>query len=303
MDEARKKTDRDLLRMEKKISKIYRQAQKEITEKWNNYMKRGQKRLSALYDSYKNEKDPDKKAKALQKYQDALHAYTFENKRYKDMINETTLRLANVNKIALAYINGKMPRIYTINYNQIDPKAIQLGIDFTIVDEGTVERLIKDGDIQLPYKTLNISKDQRWNTKKLNSSLLQGILQGESIVKIAQRILPIISNNENAAIRNARTMVTGAENKGRLDRYYDLEERGAILTKVWIATGDSRTRDWHAYMDGQEIDIHAKFTDGLGNRLEYPGDPSAPPATVYNCRCSMKTHILGIRKNGRARYI
>ena len=49
-------------------------------------------------------------------------------------------------------------------------------------------------------------------------------------------------------------------------------------------------------MDGQEVDPDDVFVDGNGNKLEYPGDPSADPSTVYNCRCSMKTHIIGFRK-------
>ncbi len=289
--------------MEKRIRKIYKQARREITAEWDKYMKHGQERLSVLYDLYVNADYKDKQA-AKQAYQDALNAYTLKNNRYRDMIADVTLRLAKVNQIAIDYLNGEMPQIYQVNYNQAIRGIKQLGIDFTIVDEATIERRITDGDITLPRKELNITKDMLWNTKQLNSSLLQGLLQGESIVKIAERILPIVGNNENAAIRNARTMVTGAENQGRLDRYKQLEKQGAVLNKVWIATHDGRVRDWHLTMDGQEVGIHQKFTDGNGYQLDYPGDPSAHPSTVYNCRCSMKTNIIGVKsKTGRITYL
>lgn len=289
--------------MEKRIRKIYKQARREITAEWDKYMKHGQERLSVLHDLYVNADYKDKQA-AKQAYQDALNAYTLKNNRYRDMIADVTLRLAKVNQIAIDYLNGEMPQIYQVNYNQAIRGVKQLGIDFTIVDEATIERRIIDGDITLPRKELNITKDMLWNTKQLNSSLLQGLLQGESIVKIAERILPIVGNNEKAAIRNARTMVTGAENQGRLDRYKQLEKQGAVLNKVWIATHDGRVRDWHLTMDGQEVGIHQKFTDGNGYQLEYPGDPSAHPSTVYNCRCSMKTNIIGVKsKTGRITYL
>lgn len=289
--------------MEKRIRKIYKQARREITAEWDKYMKHGQERLSVLYDLYVNADYKDKQ-EAKQAYQDALNAYTLKNNRYRDMIADVTLRLAKVNQIAVDYLNGEMPQIYQVNYNQAIRGVKQLGIDFTIVDEATIERRITDGDITLPRKELNITKDMLWNTKQLNSSLLQGLLQGESIVKIAERILPIVGNNENAAIRNARTMVTGAENQGRLDRYKQLEKQGAVLNKVWIATHDGRVRQWHLEMDGQEVDIHQKFTDSNGYQLDYPGDPSAHPSTVYNCRCSMKTHIIGVKSpNGRIEYL
>jgi SPP1 gp7 family putative phage head morphogenesis protein len=136
-----------------------------------------------------------------------------------------------------------------------------------------------------------------WNKKQINSSVLQGVLQGESIDKMAKRLLPIVGNNEKAAIRTARTMVTGAENRGRQDRYDEYEEAGVVMNKVWIATPDNRVRDWHLSLDGQEVPTDGYFVDGLGQELEYPGDPYAPPNTVYNCRCSMRSHILGMRQS------
>lgn len=302
-DKARKWTDAQLKVMEARVRKIYRQARREITAEWDEYMKHGQERLSVLYDLYVNAPVGEKQA-AKKAYQDALNAYTLKNNRYNDMIADVTKRLASVNQIAISYLNGELPQIYQVNYNQAVQGVKQLGIDFTIVDEATIARRITDGDITLPYKELNITKDMRWNTKQLNSSLIQGLLQGESITKIAERILPIVGNNEKAAIRNARTMVTGAENQGRLDRYKDLEKRGAVLNKVWIATHDGRVRDWHLSMDGQEVGIYQKFTDGNGQQLDYPADPNGQPNTVYNCRCSMKTHILGVKSpNGRITYL
>ena len=302
-DKARKWTDAQLKDMEARVRKIYKQARREITAEWDEYMKHGQERLSVLYDLYVNAPYGEKQA-AKKAYQDALNAYTLKNNRYNDMIADVTKRLASVNQIAIAYLNGELPQIYQVNYNQAVKGVKQLGIDFTIVDEATIARRISDGDITLPYKQLDPIKDVRWNTKQLNSSLLQGLLQGESITKIAERILPIVGNNEKAAIRNARTMVTGAENQGRLDRYKDLEKKGAVLNKVWIATHDGRVRDWHISMDGQEVGIHQKFTDGNGQQLDYPADPHAHPNTVYNCRCSMKTHIIGVKSpNGRITYL
>ena len=36
----------------------------------------------------------------------------------------------------------------------------------------------------------------------------------------------------------------------------------------------------------------------------YPGDPSGEPEEVYNCRCSIRTHIIGFKKeDGSISYI
>ena len=209
------------------------------------------------------------------------------------MVLDTTRHICKTNKIATAYMNGEMPKIYRVNYNQIDPAAVIPGIKYDMLDENAVRHLIKDGTI--PQKKMDPEKDITWNTKQIGSTVLQGIIQGESIKDIAKRLMPIVDKNEASAIRNARTMTTCAENRGRLDRYADYESKGLVMAKVWIATGDNRTRDWHLSMDGQEVSKDEEFTDGQGNKLMYPGDPDAEPQTTWNCRCSMRSHILGVR--------
>lgn len=290
-DKARQVTDKKLSQLERKIAKTYNQAREELTKTWAEYMEQGDAHLSALYAS------GDKKA-----YQSALKEYTLTNQHYKEMVEATTFKLANVNKTALAYAKGELPEIYAINYNHMatiyseSGIDVRLGINFTIRNPYTVKRMIIDGDIKLPNanKRLNIPKDQRWNTKQINSSVLQGITQGESMDKIAKRLQPILDNNEAAAIRNARTLVTGAENRGRLDSYEAAQDDGIVLEKQWMATGDGRTRDWHLALDGVSIPIDEMFDDGYGG-LMYPGDPSGAPESVYNCRCRMISKIIGFK--------
>lgn len=292
-DAARVWTDEQLLEIEAHIRQIYTQAQDEISVKWRDYMRRTEPKLENLYNAYLTA-PADKKQETLQKYQNALQNYTFKNKWYKNMVDETTLRLANVNEIAIKYINGQIPAIYATNFNFIDSDAIATGINWTLRDEYTVRNMIMD---TLPEKELNYAKDMAWNRKQINSSVLQGIIQGESIPKIANRLYPIVGRNQVSAVRTARTTVTMAENRGRQDRYEDYESQGVVMGKVWIATPDNRVRDWHISMDGQEVGVDESFVDGLGQAVEFPGDPSAPPNTIYNCRCTMRSHIIGIKQS------
>lgn len=176
------------------------------------------------------------------------------------------------------------------------------GITFNLLDVHTVDRLVKNGDIRLPRKGLDAPKDERWNTKQMSSKLLQGILNGSSIPEIAQSLMEVIGNNKVSAVRNARTMVTGAENAGRLGSYQDLAEKGVVQKKVWLATHDERVRESHIEIDGEERDPDKAFSNGL----MYPGDtdPSVDPSEVWNCRCSMKDHIIGFRRaDGSISYI
>lgn len=163
---------------------------------------------------------------------------------------------------------------------------------FSLVDASTVDRLRRDGDIKLPPKKVNVPKDERWNTKQMTSKLMQGILNGDSIPKISESLLDVVHNNDVSATRAARTLVTQAENHGRLDSYKTLDSQGVVQEKVWIATPDSRTRASHLDVDGETVGINDTFSNGL----EYPADPSGDPAEVYNCRCSMRTEIVGFRR-------
>lgn len=306
------------MEMEQEISDIYSEAQSGITEKWEAYMKRGEIRLSKLREKAEAEiKSGSGESTAQKAYENAVRNYTLRNDNYKAMVDATTDRLAHTNEIALAYSNDQLPDIYVKNWAQVGEDLKSVNLSFTedngstikkLVNEDTVKRMIQTGDVTTPFmespKYLNIPKDKRWNTKQINSSVLQGILQGESMQDIAKRIFPIVDRNASAAIRNARTLVTGAENAGRNDSYKRLEDEGVVMKKVWLATGDERTRAWHLDMDGQEVDPDESFTDGNGNKLKFPGDPSAAAETVYNCRCSMKTKIIGFRKaDGSISYV
>ena len=300
MDKARVQTDRKLRKVEKKLNKIYAQAEHEIYGKWDAYMERQAKKLAVLQKEYddlikagKKDEARELSAKLKQKKQSVL----LRNDEYKSMAQITADNMAKVNATALAYVNGVMPEIYILNYNAVAGAVKEIGgISFNLVNQNAVKYMVMKNPNLIPRKTFNKYKDVKWNLKRINSSVLQGIIQGESIPKIAKRLEPIFNNNKASAVRNARTLVTSVENKGKLDSFEKLEEDGAVIKKIWVATGDDRTRDWHLSMDGQEVDLDEDFEDGLGNSLAYPGDPNGEPETVYNCRCAMKPHIIGFRK-------
>lgn len=286
--------------MEKEIQSQYRQAQKEITSKWNDYMDRAGKRLESRQNALSSalrSGDSDKIIEAQNALESAKKAVTIQDAKYKAMVEDTALRISESNQTAIDYINDRTPNIYANNYNQVNGIAEDAGVQFRVINEDVVRQRIKEGDIKLPKSRLSVPKDVRWNTKKMNSAVLQGILQGESMNDIAKRLLPIVDNNASSAIRNARTLVTQAENSGRLDSYKALEEEGAVLKKVWMATPDERTRDAHLELDGQEVGIDEPFVDIDGNELMFPADPSADPSTVYNCRCTMVTRIEGVNRD------
>lgn len=328
-DKAREWTDKELEKLERKIAKIYKQSEKEMKEKWDAYMRRGEKRLAKYESAYSDalkSGDDNLISEAKKQLQDANKSFTLKNKYYKEMVDSVTLDMAKTNQMALSYIHEQLPEIYAVNYAQANEIVKNLGEKYTLPNKNAIKNMVLDGKIETPFMNsknfINIPKDQRWNTKFINSEVLQGIIQGEDIRKISKRIFPEIDSktvkeglskkelkslekrNRQAALRNARTLVTGAENCGKWDSFKELDKRGVVQKKVWIATGDSRTRDAHLMMDGQKVDLDEKFEDGNGDELRYPADPQAKARTVYNCRCAMVTDIVGFRnKDGTIRYI
>ena len=292
-DKARKQTEKKLVQMEQKIDKIYKQSEKTITENWNAYMKRSNAKIANIQLKYQKilQKGSPEEIRAIKdELQTALTNQTLRNNQYRSMVNITAEKITHTNEIALAYVNDQMPEIYGINYNAV---AGQIGnISFNLVDESTVKYMITKNPKLIPYKTIAHKKDYLYNLKKINSSVLQGILLGESIPKISKRLLPIVDNNKASAIRNARTMTTSAENKGRFDSYKQLEKDGVVLEKKWSATGDDRTRQSHLDIDGESVPINEEFSNGL----EYPADPNGSAEEVWNCRCSMGVNIIGFRR-------
>ena len=291
--------------MENYLKKIYSQARRDVGREWYKYMesiKPEADRLLKAYEDAKLTDDKDLIKKTGKEYGQFLREKTYMNEKYKSMLDTTTTKLANVNEIALSYLNNEMPKVYVTNYNQVS-KDMPAGISFDIVDENTVKNLVKDNPKLLPTKKLDIPKDKRWNQKAINAQVLQGIIQGESIPEMAKRLTPIMDRNKTSAIRNARTMTTSAQNKGRLDSYKAAQDNGVVLHKVWMATNSERTRAWHADLNGVELDIDEPFENDYGE-IMFPGDPDADPGNLYNCRCTMRTHIIGFRReDGSIKYI
>ena len=183
-------------------------------------------------------------------------------------------------------VRGDLADVYALNANYAAysiERDTGLDLSWTLYDHSTVERMIREYPDVLPLPSVDIPLDERWNRQHLNNAITQGILQGESIPHIADRLQRILGMDHTAAVRSARTATTAAECAGRIDTYKQAEAMGIQLKQMWRATLDGKTRHAQRLLDGQMVDIGEKFkVDGY--ELEYPGDPSAPGYLVYNCR-------------------
>ena len=285
MPTSSKFTTARMKKVSKRLNGIYKQASEELAEKVNSFFadfERLDKQKAKLVESGKMSES---------EYKEWRKNKLLMGKKYEDLRDTMAKRMTKADEIATAYMNGELPAIYAHNFNQVgkDAEAIVRGFSFDLVNEDAVRKLSTSDKTLLPYKIVDGRRAERWHTKRVNSAILQGILQGEGSKKIAKRLMETTEMSKASAIRNARTALTGAQNKGRDDAMGRLIKAGLPVRKKWIATtGDSRTRDAHLELHGISLPWGKPFENSIG-RIMYPGDPNAHPSNTYNCRCSMIT--------------
>lgn len=294
-DPAHKETDRLIAKMEKEISAAYAQANYEVTEKLSDYLSRFARKDTQWRQWVKTGKRTE------EEYQKWLYGQIMMGKRWSDLRDSLANDYVNTHAIAEAIVNGYTADVYAINHNyatyQIEHDAM-INTSYTLYSKETVERLWRENPVlyKAPgreiQRLIREGELKRWNSQQIQSVMIQGILQGESIPNLAKRLKKVTGGEHNAAIRNARTMMTGVQNAGRMDAIARANAMGIPTQKTWMATFDRRTRHWHRELDGVTLPEKEPFKNAVG-KIMYPGDPTAAGANIYNCRCTLLTTIKG----------
>lgn len=288
------RTEKELKKLSKEIAKIYRQAAKELAQKadeyWNGYTDDDGNWQEGYFEKYEKERKKweageytDQEWETWQRIQIGI------GKRWESMRDQMVNIALNANEVAIAFVNDATPAIYALNHNyslyQIE--NAYSNTSFTITDANAVRRLIrKKNHVNFRVLRHDRTTDYRWNKSRITNALMQGIIQGESPEDISKRFLSVMDSNMSAAMRNARTAVTSAQNAGRIDSYKKASDAGIVIEKEWLAAADGRTRESHAKVNGQRKPWNKPFEMQHGT-LNYPGDPDGYPSEVYNCRCTV----------------
>lgn len=296
-DYGHRETDKRLEAMEKRISKIYadtlEEAKTKLTAVLKEFQEEDKKRAQLVADG-------KLKQRAYVAWRQELLG---KAKHLQDMIDVLTEDFTNADKIAMKIVSGEALDVYALNANfaayDIE-RGTGMNLSWTLYDHSTVERLISEEPDLLPLPLVNIPLDQQWNKKHITAAITRGILLGDPIPDIAQRLLNVASMDLNAAIRSARTATTAAECAGRINTYKYAESLGVEMQQEWVATLDDRTRHEHRILDGQRVDIGEAF-EVDGATIRYPGDPQAPGYLVYNCRCTLVSAVKGIDQSDAPR--
>ena len=316
-------TDNLIAEIEKRITVEYRQAEREIREKVTDYYRRYEKKLQTWERWVRDRK------KTQAEFDHWKIGQLAVGKRWEDLRDQLAHDLYNTDQIARSIARGYMPEVYALNHNYGTFECEQgSGIDtsYTLYSRETVENLFRENPQMLPDPGARVSrkiaegKAIRWNEQNIQSVMTQAILQGNNISDIATRLhnavgpsyteedirnrnqktakqiaAELTRKNRGAAIRNARTMATGAQNRGRQDAYRRAQSKGIDTRQMWLATHDMRTRHAHRQLDYVIKDLDEPFENEFG-KIMYPGDPTAAPANVWNCRCTLRAIVAGLER-------
>lgn len=125
------------------------------------------------------------------------------------------------------------------------------------------------------------------------AEITDAVNAGASVDAVADKVDAVLAwtgseNWPNRARVIARTEVTRAMNAGVQGASAEMSRvTGRVLSKVWRAHNDDRTRTDHRNVDGQVRPFYMPFQVGAWPMM-FPGDPNGPADEVINCRCDMK---------------
>ena len=279
MDAAHKETDRQIIALERRLLKLYANAEKSL-----------QKRVTAYFERFAKQ-DAEKK-KQLEKgditEQEFLQwrlAQIARGKEFEKLLDDVAGELLKANQTAVDMTGDAMPDAYMVNYNQEAEEVNQ--------EEGAaIPLLLAAAGIALLRPSVKRKKDIAWNRRQFHAAVTSNILlnrplTGNNSVCVAS-LKFTVKRNADTARTNARTFMTFAETKGRQAVYNAADALGIHRVKIWRTVHDNRVRDAHAAMDGVSVPWTEDFiVDGY--KMIGPGDRSAPAYLWYNCRCMIKS--------------
>ena len=282
-DFGRKIADKKIKKVDRQLRAEFRQAEKELNEKLADFVAKhqaaGQKKWQQLVNDEITQAE----------YHSWMRGQVFQQKQWEAKVRQCQEILHEHNVQAAKIVHENKLDVFAECYDHAAYESeLETGISFNLINKEAVARLTKERPQLLPEWKIDQPKDYKWNARKVNNAITQGIIQGESVDKIAKRLTKqLCTANEKKMRMFARTAMAGAMCGGEQKQMEDVATRLKIdILKEWLATLDSRTRDVHRQLDGQQVPYDEPFQSDLG-AIMFPGDPKAELGNICNCRCDM----------------
>ena len=265
-------------------------------------VKNNEKAIAKLV-NFDESKFPNASAKDLER---ARRNYTMQVQRTTGIVNNIAKEIANSGKTAAQLIEGARLDVFGASYQgtlEAINKQIGFNVNYAVHDRNQLAAILS-GENQ-PFTKVGAREvyvrtqrdiaggyvreraygklgEDKVIVQRLQNTLTQAVLNGESIPKIATRIKAVAETSRRQAVTIARTETTRVVNQGRMTGFTQArDQHGIQMKKRWISTPDARTRPDHLQLDGETAELDEPFSNGLMQ----PGDVNGPPEQVVNCRC------------------
>jgi HK97 family phage portal protein len=147
--------------------------------------------------------------------------------------------------------------------------AADLGLNAQLLNEDVLKYAQKEAG----WLVKGVSKTTR---EAIGAAITDGLLAGEGATQIASRLRDLPAFTRDRAILVGRTESTRVTNGAPMEALSDFGGRtGQKFIKTWFAVLDSRVRDEHEAMNGEQVPIDQPFSNGS----MAPDEP--------NCRCTL----------------
>ena len=189
----------------------------------------------------------------------------------------------------------------SLGWGIIDDNAVRAAVGIG-GDLGVLSGLMTDFEIAKHQKILddaftNYDKD---TIKWIGRDIRTGIIQGESVTKIAKRLKDgAITSSYNSAMVIARTETLRSMGIGNLIAYDQARDYGVQINEIWDATLDDRTRSSHASADGTIKDNETGYFTVPWGQVVAPRT-SGIAAEDIQCRCISVGEVEGYSPELRA---
>ena len=279
-DAGHEAAEERLRAIEDRVTRAYGQALRETRERLEEYLRKFAEADERMREQVRAG------TLAQSAYERRRADLVLGERRFRALVRSLSEDLARASENAARIVNGELPEVYASNHDwgtfEIE-SGTTVDTAYTLYDRATVARLLRDDPDLYPRAGVDDGKQRAWDRRHIVSAVTQGLLQGEPMDRIAGRMERVVGMDAGAAMRAARTCVTGAENAGRVDSYRRAAGMGIPVRKRWLATLDGRTRHSHRRLDDEVVGVDERFSNGC----MYPGDPDGEAGEVYNCRCTL----------------
>lgn len=225
---------------EKPLRKLFREQEEEVQKN----LKRVGPKMESLFSGWRRERIQFE----LKQNQRLINDILFEN-------NPWDKKFAKAGK---PHIQNSM----TVAGDQI---LVDLGVDAGFdVTNTRAANFLKDRSV---FYSKNVNATTR---KALRRTLRDGLLEGETIPKLAKRVREVYDIADTSrSVMIARTEVIGASNFGNWE---GMKQSKIVKKKEWVTSQDDRVRDAHGEspnMDGVVVGLNEEFEPGDGS-TQYP---------------------------------